>query len=246
MAILLISDIHSNIQALESVLRAEPEVDAVWCLGDVVGYGPNPNECIDLLRDHNAVCVAGNHDRAATGDLDTVQFNPDARAACQWTGKMLSRSSRDFLRSLQSSRLIEGTRLVHGSPRDPILEYVFNLSIAAPNFAHIDADDVCFVGHTHVPMIFSCQNFESGPPELEMSLPKQSVKFDLKGVTSIVNPGSVGQPRDGNYEAAYMIFDPKTKTVTLKRQPYDVLVTQDLMHRVGLPRGLADRLLHGR
>lgn len=245
MTVLLISDVHSNLQALEAVLGAEPDVDAVWCLGDIVGYGPNPNECISLLRTQNAVCLAGNHDRAATGDLDTSTFNTDARAACNWTENALSNDSWDFLRSLHPSDSIDGIQLAHGSPRDPIFEYVFNLSIAVLNFDRFDAD-VCLVGHTHVPLIFTRQHVPDGPPEHATAIPEPNTPFVLKGFRSIVNPGSVGQPRDGDPEAAYMLLDSKNLTVTLKRLAYDVAKTQQLMQQAGLPANLVQRLSHGR
>ncbi len=173
-----------------------------------------------------------------------LNFNPDARAACEWTAKALSNDSREFLRSLQPSHSVDGIQLAHGSPRDPIFEYIFNLSIAVLNFDRFDSD-VCLVGHTHVSLIFTRQQATDGPPQHETAIPEPSTPFALKGRKSIVNPGSVGQPRDGDPNAAYMIFDQKNFTVTLKRQAYDVAKTQQLMRQAQLPARLVQRLSHG-
>ncbi len=245
MTVLLISDVHANLQALEAVLNAESRVDAIWCLGDLVDYGPSPNECIDVLRALDVVCIAGNHDRAATGDFDISLFNRDARAACRWTRKALTDRSRKFLRSLPASQPVDGIQLVHGSPRDPIFEYIFNLSVAVPNFARFDAD-MCLVGHTHVPLIFRRRDgLLGGPPEYDTAIPEPGKPFPLKGFKSIVNPGGVGQPRDGDPRAAYMLLDPANLTVTLKRQSYDIDKTQELMRRARLPGRLVERLSYG-
>ncbi len=244
MTVLLISDVHANLQALEAVLDAEPRVDAIWCLGDLVDYGPSPNECIEALRLRNVLCIAGNHDRAATGDFDISLFNRDARAACRWTQKALTDSSREFLQLLRPFHFVDGIRLVHGSPRDPIFEYIFNLSVAIPNFDRFDAG-MCLVGHTHVPLIFTHRDVPGGPPEYATVIPEPGKPVALKGLKSIVNPGGVGQPRDGDPRAAYMLLDPENLTVTLKRQSYDIAETQELMLRARLPDRLVERLAYG-
>ena len=240
----MISDVHANIQALEAVLDAESGADAIWCLGDLVDYGPSPNECIDVLRALNVVCIAGNHDRAATGDFDISLFNRDARAACRWTQKVLTDGSSEFLRSLRPIRFMDSIQLVHGSPRDPVFEYIFNLSIAVPNFDLFSAG-MCLVGHTHVPLIFTRREVPGGFREYDMAIPEPGKPVTLKGLKSIVNPGGVGQPRDGDPRAAYMLLDPKNLTVTLKRQSYDVAKTQELMRRARLPGRLVERLSYG-
>ena len=244
MTILVISDVHANLQALEAVLDAEQDVDAIWCLGDLVDYGPSPNECIDVLRARGVLCIAGNHDRAATGDFDTSLFNRGARLCSEWTEQALTGDRKEFLRSLRPIRFMDNIQLVHGSPRDPIFEYVFNLSIAVANFDLFNAD-MCMVGHTHVPVIFTRRDGADGRPEYDVTVPEPGRPVTLKGVKSIVNPGGVGQPRDGDPRAAYMLLDPETLTVTLKRQSYDVAKTQELIRRARLPGSMADRLSYG-
>lgn len=242
--ILLIADIHSNLEALTAVLAAEPNVDAVWCLGDVVGYGPNPNECIALLREQKLTCIAGNHDRGALGQLDISSFNSDARAACEWTGAVLNEASREFLTSLEASAVMDRAFLAHGSPRDPILEYIFNQAVALPNFEYFVAP-VCLVGHTHVPLIFTRSAGPGGSPEHLTAVPEPAAAISLQGLKAIVNPGSVGQPRDGNPDAAYMLFDSNSLTFTLGRTPYEIARTQERILTAGLPSRLAARLSYG-
>ena len=244
MTVLVISDVHANMQALEAVLDAEPDVDAIWCLGDLVDYGPSPNECIDVVRSLDVLCIAGNHDRAATGDFDISLFNRGARLCSEWTQKVLTDDSKEFLRSLRPVRFMDDIQLVHGSPRDPIFEYMFNLAVAVPNFRLFNAD-MCMVGHTHVPVIFTRRDGAGGRPEYDVTVPEPGRPVTLKGLKSIVNPGGVGQPRDGDPRAAYMLLDPKNLTVTLKRQSYDFARTQELIRRARLPSQMADRLAYG-
>ena len=244
MTVLVISDVHANIQALEAVLDAEPRVDAIWCLGDLVDYGPSPNECIDVLRAHDVLCIAGNHDRAATGDFDISLFNRGARLCSEWTQKALTDDSKEFLRSLRPIRFLDNIQLVHGSPRDPVFEYMFNLSIAVPNFRLFNSD-MCMVGHTHAPLIFTRRDVAGGLHEYDVGVPRPGKPVTLEGVKSIVNPGGVGQPRDGDPRAAYMLLDPDNLTVTLKRQSYDVAKTQELIRLARLPSSMAERLAYG-
>ena len=155
MRILIISDIHANLTALETVLEHAGDYDAVWCLGDVVGYGPDPNECIDIIRDlPNLVCLLGNHDAAALNQLDLNTFNPEARISVEWMQKQLTPESYAFLESRQLEVVTEHVTLVHGSPREPVYEYLLDTQAATENFDFFSTK-YCFVGHTHLPVIFS-------------------------------------------------------------------------------------------
>ncbi|MEA3459769.1 MAG: metallophosphoesterase family protein, partial [Chloroflexota bacterium] len=185
MRYLVISDIHSNLAAFEAVLADAGEYDKVWCLGDLVGYGPRPNECIERLRQLDHVCVAGNHDWAAIGKLDLEDFNADARRACLWTRKTLSPENWKFLESLPERLEFPDLdfTLVHGSPRHPIWEYILSPFTAEANFAHFDTR-FCLVGHTHVPTVFRQRPWDPG----ELSNP-----LHLGEERLIINPGSVGQ-----------------------------------------------------
>ena len=152
----IIADIHANLAAFEAVLgdiKQKGGVEEIWCLGDIVGYGPDPHQCIELLRQYNHVCVAGNHDWAAIGKIDTSYFNPDAAAACQWTARQLSPDDIQYLESLPLTIEKDDFTLVHGSPREPIWEYIISTSIAARNFAFFQSQ-FCLVGHSHVPAVF--------------------------------------------------------------------------------------------
>ncbi|MBI4321963.1 MAG: metallophosphoesterase family protein [Chloroflexi bacterium] len=246
MRIALISDIHSNLAALEAVLADAGPVDETWCVGDVVGYGPDPNECVDLLRARkHLLCVAGNHDRAAIGKMDTRNFNPDAEAAAQWTSRQLTPSSRRFLEELPPARELEqhDITIVHGSPREPIWEYMIYSSIAQANVELLNTR-YCFVGHTHIPVMFNCA---SGPlgHTCRTVTPVYDVLFKLADGYLFVNPGSVGQPRDDNPDASYVVLDLPDHTVTYRRVPYDVQKTQRKMQKAGLPQRLWMRLSYG-
>jgi predicted phosphodiesterase len=239
MRYLVISDIHANLAALEAVLEDAGSFDKVWCLGDMVGYGPDPNECIERLLDLPHICVAGNHDWAAIGEVPLEDFNPDAQKACIWTKERLSPSSREYLKNLPIS-LIEGDfTLVHGSPRHPVWEYILHTAIAEPNFAHFETR-FCLVGHTHVPLIF----LRSGS-SCEAFLPPQNHTLYLGEERLIINPGSVGQPRDGDPSASYAILDTERLIIQYHRINYPIEVTQERMAKEGLPLRLIVRLGYG-
>lgn len=244
MRYLIVSDIHGNLAALDAVLaHADMEtIDQLWCLGDVVGYGPCPNECIARLREFPSHhCVAGNHDWAAIGRMDIVEFNPIAQIACQWTSEQLTPKNRAFLESLPT-RMIEGSStLVHGSPREPIWEYIIYPSTAQLNFQFFDTQ-LCFVGHTHAPAIFQEATTNHG---FEISIPSQGEAIEIDDERLIINPGSVGQPRDGDPWAAYMILDTEERILEYHRIPYDVALTGRLMMERGLPESLINRLGFG-
>ncbi len=197
MRYLIISDVHSNLAAFEAVLADAGSFDKVWCLGDMVGYGPDPNECLERLRDLPHICVAGNHDWATLGKLDTEDFNLNAKRVCLWTRKQLSPSNLEYLEALPKSLVEEDFTLVHGSPRQPIWEYILDSSIAQANFEHFDTR-FCLVGHTHVPIIYRSHVFGHRPENPEQAcdtvIPSINDPLVLDEERLIINPGSVGQP----------------------------------------------------
>jgi len=244
MRYLIVSDIHGNLAAFDAVLADVDlkNIDRVWCLGDVVGYGPCPNDCIARLREFAGhVCVAGNHDWAAISRISIAEFNPSAQEACRWTSEWLNEENRAYLSNLPT-RFVEGNcTLVHGSPREPIWEYIIYPSTAQLNFQFFDTQ-LCFVGHTHAPAIF---REETSTHKFEISIPLPGQPILIDDERMIINPGSVGQPRDGDPEAAYMIFDPDSKALEYHRVAYDVALTQQLMMERGLPESLISRLSFG-
>jgi predicted phosphodiesterase len=240
--ILLLSDIHSNLAAFEAVLNDAGLYDEIWCLGDVIGYGPQPNECIERLECLAHICVAGNHDWAAVGKLNISAFNPYALQACVWTGKQLKPRNRQFIECLPE-KLVEGQfTIVHGSPRQPIWEYITDPWVAAANFSHFDTL-YCLVGHTHKPVIYR-YNEADGSCE-ELPLPALGEQMSIAESRLLINPGGVGQPRDGDPRASYVLLDLEQKTVEFRRVEYPIEDTQRLMLDVGLPQPLARRLSFG-
>lgn len=239
MRILIISDIHANHTAFETVLKdAEGEWDFVWCLGDVVGYGPDPNECVETLKTLPNLCLAGNHDWAALGRLDVRTFNPDARRAVEWTSDTLTAENTKFLEALPVTFVIGDYTLVHASPREPVWEYILEPIIAAMNFPHFETP-YCFVGHTHQPIIYTMTDNES---DTLSALPRYNQPHQLNGKREIINPGSIGQPRDQNPDAAYGILDMTTGVFEHRRVPYDIQAVQDRMRAYNLPPRLINRL----
>jgi diadenosine tetraphosphatase ApaH/serine/threonine PP2A family protein phosphatase len=243
MRIAVLSDIHANLAALEAVASDLPQVDQVWVLGDIVGYGPQPNEVITALQAMGARSVMGNHDGAAIGTVDAGHFNSDARAAIEWTASVVDANARAYIATLPEVRRDGDLTAVHGSPRDPIWEYITGPSIAAANFELFDSR-LCLFGHTHLPMVYRAID---GEVQATMGLPDERV--ELGEARSLVNPGSVGQPRDGLPDAAYAILETDgaaNDAVEFRRVRYDIDTTQRLMHDLGLPPRLADRLRYGR
>lgn len=241
MRILVISDIHANQEALQAVIEAADEVDEIWCLGDVVGYGPSPNECIALLEEQsNLICLQGNHDAAATGDLLLDSFNPEARFSIDWLRNNLDRSGFAFLKSLPQKYEFGTYTLVHASPRQPILEYILDAYIAAENIEHFDGD-FCLVGHTHMPVIFYLNPLLQ---RVTLNIPEANKIRELQG-RSIINPGSVGQPRDRDPRAAFAILDDENNTWDFRRIEYDVAKVQEKMKAAGLPERHINRLASG-
>lgn len=248
MRYLIISDIHANLVALESVLEAADmsTVDQLWCLGDIVGYGPNPNECVDRMRELATHCLVGNHDWAALNKIDIADFNPEAREAILWTQEQLTPASIEFLTKLEG-RLDDAHpdfTLAHASPRHPIWEYLLYPATAAENFEHFSTR-FCVVGHTHKPVIF---RQEVGQQDVLPFQPAINIPLPLaqaEDVRFIINPGSVGQPRDNDERAAYAIYDDEAGTLTFYRVPYDIAETQRRMSEAKLPERLIARLEYG-
>jgi diadenosine tetraphosphatase ApaH/serine/threonine PP2A family protein phosphatase len=246
MRCLLISDIHANLYALQEVIKdVKGEYDEVWCLGDLVGYGPHPNECIELLAGLGGWGIAGNHDWAVLGKLNLEDFNSDAQQVLAWTRRVLTEQNVRFLDQLAIS-LIRGEHftLVHGSPRHPIWEYLLDPTVAQANFRHFSTH-YCLVGHTHGPVMF----FESatGSAECEARLPRcnRGPEPLPAGRRLIINPGSVGQPRDGDPRAGYGLIDLEALTYECRRVEYPVAQTQKRMQQLGLPSRLIARLSAG-
>ena len=239
----IVADIHANLTAFTAVLddiERRGGVEELWSLGDVVGYGPDPHQCIELLCQHNHVCVAGNHDWAAVVKIDTSDFNPYAAAACQWTAKQLSPEDVQYLDNLPLRVQKGDFTIVHGSPREPIWEYVVSTGSAKQNFAYFQTQ-FCLIGHSHVPLVFE---YSKSGTCLFSEFPDDTVLM-LGENRSIINPGGVGQPRDGDPRASYAIYDDEARSITLYRIPYDISATQSRMMEHGLPKQLAVRLSYG-
>jgi predicted phosphodiesterase len=241
MRILIISDIHSNIVALEAVFAAVDSYDALWCLGDTIGYGPAPNECIEGVK-HAAIAISGNHDLACIGRVDLEDFNPDARKANLWNGEQLLSENRAWLERLTPMYRIDDTFTVaHGSPREPVWEYLLTAEQAMDNFSLFDTQ-VCLIGHSHAQLAFRkkqnsfCEGFRTSDGEV-LKLEPDTRYF--------INPGSVGQPRDYDPRAAYALLDTETGTFSFRRIGYDIARTQQQMQRVSLPTALIRRLDFG-
>ncbi|UCC89932.1 MAG: metallophosphoesterase family protein [Anaerolineales bacterium] len=244
MRCLLISDIHSNLAAFKAVLDdAKGRYDKVWCLGDIVGYGPSPNECIQLLASLDHLCIAGNHDWAVLGKLDVDDFNPDARHVSLWTRSALTEGNQRYIESLPVALVqAEHFTLAHGSPRHPIWEYILYPAVAQVNFGHFSTR-YCLVGHTHSPVIFYAPNETNGICQAQV--PSTNGPGPLGNRRLILNPGSVGQPRDGDPRASYGILDLDTLTFEYRRIPYPIADVQGQMEALGFPTRLVNRLSFG-
>jgi predicted phosphodiesterase len=236
----VLSDIHANLVALDAVLADAGRVDAVWHLGDVVGYGPQPDAVVQRLIEVGAVGVTGNHDRAAAGGDEIDWFNPDARAAMEWTKARISSATADWLRTLPERRTERGVSLVHGSPRDPIWEYILSPSDAKANLAELTTR-VGLFGHTHLPVQWTSTD---GRVRGFEPVRTSSASF-ADAARALVNPGSVGQPRDGDRRASWLELELDAGTARWHRVDYDIAAVQSEMRAAGLPIRLAERLAHG-
>ncbi|PID85168.1 MAG: phosphatase [Chloroflexi bacterium] len=241
MRVLVISDIHANLAAFEAVLEdAKGEWDIIWCLGDLVGYGPDPNECVALLQEHEHISLSGNHDWAALGKLDTESFNREAQIAIRWTQQAISQETYDYLAKLPPKMKKGPYSLFHASPRHPVWEYILDAYTAAINFDHFETS-YCLVGHTHVPVIYA----ELDDNTVQIMPPEYGRPLQLDSTRVIINPGSVGQPRDSDPRAAYAFLEIEKRTFEHRRVEYPVSVTQDRMRQYGIPPRLIRRLAYG-
>jgi diadenosine tetraphosphatase ApaH/serine/threonine PP2A family protein phosphatase len=241
MRIAVISDIHGNLHALESVLTDidRESVEEVWCLGDVVGYGPRPNECCDLIRERATISLCGNHDLASLGLLDVAEFSGDAATAARWTSGVLGDDQRAWLGSLSPLERREGAELFHASPRDPVWEYVLSEEIALLAL-EATTEPLVLVGHTHVPLALAVDGVR-----IDGGLAPGGITVELDDRRFLVNPGSVGQPRDSDPHAAWLLVDTAARTAGFRRVPYPIEETQKEMRDAALPETLASRLAHG-
>ena len=242
MRVLVISDIHANYTALKAVLEEAGEVDETWCLGDLVGYGPDPNAVVEEIREiKNLTCLLGNHDVAAIGKMPLETFNGDARKSLMHHEKVLSASSLDYLNSLPSKTKVRGeATIAHGSPRDPLWEYILNTLSARLNFDHFDTP-WCFVGHSHIQCLFALDE-KNDRVTLEQVKPDVTISLHPK---LILNPGSVGQPRDRDPRAAFAIYDTEARTWTPRRAEYNIAEVQQRIRAAGLPEKHAARIAEG-
>jgi predicted phosphodiesterase len=245
MRIAVLSDVHSNLEALQTVLadaEKQGRLDAIWSLGDLVGYGPLPHDCLALLRGYEFQSVAGNHDLAVIGSIDTKEFNPAAASANHWNAEQLLEEDREFLGSLPLTLTCEEIELAHGSLRAPVWEYMITLPAAIGQFERM-LKRYSIVGHTHIPLAFRESDSGKAPTFWQI---EDGDTVELGEDRLILNPGSVGQPRDGDPRAAYAIFDTGAATMTFHRVSYDIRRTQKAMRERGLPAPLITRLARGR
>jgi diadenosine tetraphosphatase ApaH/serine/threonine PP2A family protein phosphatase len=242
MQVAILSDIHGNRHALEAVLEDVGRTSAarLWCLGDVVGYGADPNDCCALVRAHAQLSLAGNHDLAVTGGLSLEEFSRGAAVAARWTQDVLDEDHAAWLRSLRPLHELSEVGLYHASPRDPVWEYVLSALLAE---LCLDAarKPLCVVGHSHVALSFVRRD---GRPTTGEARRAGDV-VQLRGAEWLVNPGSVGQPRDGDARAAWLLLDTDEATATWRRVEYDVAGAAAAIRTARLPDSLADRLQYG-
>ncbi len=242
MRVAVVSDVHGNRQALEAVL-AEADaaaVDEIWCLGDIVGYGGDPDACVELIREQASICLAGNHDLGVIGAISLDDFSDVARRAAEWTRAKISDDTREFLQALVPFNEDGEVSLFHGSSRDPVWEYVLSPLQADLGF-DVQRHHVCLVGHTHVAL--SYHRPEQG--ETSGQTQHDGDRLDLSSGHWLVNPGSVGQPRDGDPRAAWLELDTDQWTSVYRRTDYDIDSAAWAIRAARLPHSLADRLSHG-
>lgn len=239
----IIADIHSNLVAFRAVLQDIDNrggVDVIWCLGDTVGYGPEPHACIELLRDQKHLCVAGNHDLAAVGLIDISDFNLGAAEANKWTSCQLTEEDRAYLANLPLVLKEDAFTLVHGSPRQPVWEYLLSIDEAESNFTYFETP-FCIVGHSHIPLVF-----EHSDNDVNILTYSKETTIKLGNNRLIINPGSIGQPRDRDSRASYAIYDEEAGVIHMHRVEYDIAATQERMRVEDLPEFLINRLEYGR
>ena len=242
MQVAIISDIHGNRHALEAVLADVASTDAreLWCLGDVVGYGADPNDCCALIRENAAVCLAGNHDLAVTGTIPLDEFSHGAALAARWTQEVLADDHVEWLRSLSPQGDEEGVGLYHASPRDPVWEYVLS-TLLAELCLDVAEERVCLVGHSHVALSFVRPEGEAATGDTR----RAGDALDMSLGEWLINPGSVGQPRDGDPRAAWLLLDTGSWQAEWRRTPYDIAGAAAAIRAARLPDSLAERLEYG-
>jgi predicted phosphodiesterase len=245
--IAVLSDIHSNLPALEAVLEAVEKagVDQLWCLGDLVGYGADPDACTTLIRERSQVCLVGNHDLAVLGELDVSSFSETAKAAVEWTQAEAGEETLGFLRELGPALDHDGLGLFHASPRDPIWEYVLSIDQAE---AGLDAQQqrIGLIGHSHVALFFTRPEGRPRPGFAHGAQASDGALLDVDDGAWLINPGSVGQPRDGDPRAAWLELDTDEWTARFHRVTYDIPAAAASILAAGLPQALAERLSIGR
>jgi predicted phosphodiesterase len=242
MRVAIASDIHGNKQAFQAVIAAAEKdgAEELWCLGDLVGYGAEPDACVALADAHCTICLAGNHDLAVVEVLSLDDFSRGAALAAYWTREVIRPETREYLLSLSPQSQAEGVGLFHASPRDPIWEYVLSALAAELCF---DATDfrISFIGHSHVALSF---HRPEGQPATGTTR-REGAQVDLRSGEWLVNPGSTGQPRDGDARAAWLMLDTGAWTATWRRAEYDIAGAQGAIRAANLPDSLAERLQYG-
>ena len=243
MRIAIVADIHSNLAAFQAVLRHAEETDSIdrlWCLGDIVGYGPEPGACIALFRRYPHSAVAGNHDLAAIDKISTADFNAPGVRAAAWTAGQLTEEERQYLDELPEVTKEGKFTLVHATLRAPVREYLLSQEAAWEQFRLMETP-YSILGHTHLPFLAE----ELTDRRMRMEPWPEGERVELGEKRLIISPGSVGQPRDGDPRAAYALYDTEARTFTLHRVEYDIAATQEKIRRAGLPVWLAERLGFG-
>jgi predicted phosphodiesterase len=242
MRVAIASDIHGNKQAFQAVIRAAEEdgADELWCLGDLVGYGAEPDACVALADAHCRVCLAGNHDLAVVDVLSLEEFSRGAALAAQWTKEVIRPETREYLLGLSPTGSAEGVGLFHASPRDPVWEYVLS-TLAAELCFDATAFRISLIGHSHVALSF---HRPEGQPATGTTR-REGVAVELRSGEWLINPGSTGQPRDGDARAAWLVLDTGDWTATWRRAEYDIAGAQAAIRAANLPDSLAERLQYG-
>lgn len=238
----IISDIHANLEAFDVVLNKLYRVDKIICLGDIVGYGPNPNECVKKVREMNIPSAAGNHDKAVTGDMEITWFNYNARSAIEYTQREIKGENLDFLKGLTEIHEEDDFQYVHGSLRSPLREYITNIFEAVPTLERM-TKKICFVGHSHIPLFIAQK--DDGNFDGRILMDEEEVVTDEYSKI-VINVGAIGQPRDGDPRASYGLYDTETKIFSLHRVEYNIEMVQEKMKTAGLPQPLIERLSFGR
>jgi diadenosine tetraphosphatase ApaH/serine/threonine PP2A family protein phosphatase len=243
MRTLIVSDIHANVTALQAVLEDAAPFERVWCLGDIVGYGPDPNKCIEIIRSLPELqCVKGNHDAAILGEIDVLAFNFEARESLEWLESRLKPENKDWLSRLPEKITLDDFTITHGSPRNPIWEYIMDLRTARENMSAFETT-YCLAGHTHIPCVFKMDGDKPNSTNLYLVPPDEPFMLDRK---CIINPGSVGQPRDHNPLSSYLVYDDEAELPWVyHRVAYDIEQVQMRILSAGLPQRQASRLSEG-